>query len=126
MEQRPMTPAERIYWESHRTCQPHTRTGWNVPSTTVTPVLVPVIFGNGRQAYRLFPLATRPQHYIVIGDDRWLDDDTEDDLAWLEPVQEKIAWVFGDAWDEAEDGTMRHTDWPALNTSAGVYWEYAD
>lgn len=97
---------------------------------TVTPKLVPFVWGDGKQWMCLEPLNTRPNYYVLCIDSRVSLDDLDADEAGvdfhdlLSDVLDAIEDAFGRADDaEAEDADengMRA--WPALNDSSGLSW----
>lgn len=122
-----MTSLERKQWSKRYGTQ-RTVSFWG-HDYRVTPVLVPVMFGDGKKPIWLQPLAGRPNYYVVAGHSSWdMDNGGADPFCdHLEEVYGEIEseWANSDdeRWDvETKRQWEKRTSWPALNTSCGVCW----
>ncbi len=99
-------------------------------ASTVTPALVPQIFGDGLAWLKFVPLNTRPAYYLVrIGSD--VDDESIYDL--LDDIQGAIAEQWGDTQNyecscvpEVKYCPECRPEWPALSSDSGCSWNWVD
>lgn len=112
----------------HRFCRRRKVRFWGHESG-VTPVLIPVAFGDGKRRMWIEPAASRPHYYVFSGDSEWsLENYGPNPFCdYLEQVYQQIEERFGNSDDEREEGETRRqwerrTNWPALNTGCGMAW----
>jgi hypothetical protein len=115
---------------------------------TITPLLVPAIFGDGRSLVAITPLLTRPNYFVVRGDSSWIDERfagpgavtsafdevlEEGDYYALAPHMEMlgdgvygaIEEAFGRWRDEShrdEEDTDADYEWPVVDLGFGCSW----
>jgi len=107
---------------------------------TVTPAVVDVKLGNGRQLLAVTPLNTRPNYYLIRVSSAWIGDKIHDHLdeiydAIIDQYGEKERereYLIEDLRERGIEPTAANTDlagnedrldWPVLSLDSGCAWE---
>lgn len=91
----------------------------------VRPVFIRAALGDGNILLAVTPLNTRPNHYFIRVDSKWLTkDDTETIYDHLDEIYEAIEEQCGskDADCDEDGGNYTCNDWPALDLDCGCSW----
>ncbi len=106
----------------------------------ITPLLVDVILGDGKQLVGVQPLDTRPNYYVIRVDSSWgtnnfgngelfcehieeVYDAIEDQFGERERRRESLIYEEGVPPEEADLANYENElGWPALSLSSGVAW----
>jgi|SRR6185503_9684813 len=89
----------------------------------IRPVFIRKALGDGNTLLAVTPLNTRPNHYFIRIDSKWLDKDNRDVIYdHLDEIYEAIEEQCGTRDYEDDDGNERLAEWPALNLNAGCSW----
>lgn len=104
---------------------------WGQPSS-VKPVILRTVFGDGGQLIGLAPIMLRPRYYLVRIDNRWHTSNfarCPEELRLcehLDEIYEAIEDEFGRAEEEWEHDNgrtyRRRNPWPAADISDGCAW----
>lgn len=93
-------PARRQRELRQRFCQRQASYLWG-DKRIITPVLIPVIWGDGRKIIALRPIVTRQSHYVIAGDSSWTISDRHGQYATFrehlkDGIYDEIEELFGE------------------------------
>lgn len=99
----------------------------------ITPVLLPIVWGDGRKLIALRPIVTRQSHYVIAGDSRWTISDRHGRYAtFREHLKNGIYDEIEDRWgickcpdctgEEDREPDLVFKQWPTPCLSGGCEW----
>jgi len=87
----------------------------------IRPVFICKALGDGNTLLAMTPLNTRPNHYFIRIDSKWLDRENRDVIYdHLDEIYEAIEEQCGSK-DDGEDDS-ESLPWPALDLDCGCSW----
>ena len=89
----------------------------------IRPVFIRQSLGDGNTLLAMTPLNTRPNHYFIRIDSKWLDNENTDVIyGHLDEIYDAIEEQCGGKDDEDDDGNHLLREWPALDLDCGCSW----